>query len=279
MADFYDGCSNKNLISLIAGPCVFEGSDHALEMSDALNNICKRIRNDYQVSLNFIYKTSFDKANRTSADTFRGKGFDDAYLAFQDIRDAGIQVITDVHETWQCDMINADIIQIPAFLCRQTDLLHAAAKSRKPVNIKKGQFLSPNEMIQVVKKLEHFGAKKILVTERGTTFGYNNLVVDMRTLDILRKELPYPIIMDCTHAVQSPGGLGTKSGGDREMAKVLARAAVGVGVAGVFMEVHQDPDNAPSDGPNMIKLSEVYSLLCELIELDLVHKKYLNSQK
>lgn len=278
MRDFYSKCGNRETLSLIAGPCVFETADHAIRLSDELRDIVGRVSEKYGLEINFIYKTSFDKANRTSADSYRGVGFDEAYYGMQTIRIKDTPVLTDVHEPWQCEAVNADIIQIPAFLCRQTDLLQAAAISGKPVNVKKGQFLSPQEMIRVVEKLEHFGATQIMVTERGTTFGYNNLVVDMRGLEYMKRTCKgYPIIMDCTHAVQSPGGLGDKSGGDREMAKVLARAAAAVGVAGIFMEVHEDPDNAPSDGPNMIKLNDVYSLLCELIELSLVSRKWENN--
>jgi len=275
---FYQQCANDKPLSIIAGPCVFENTEHAIMMATELNDICKDIGKKFDMYINFIYKTSFDKANRTSANSFRGKGFDEAFYGMHSIINRNIEVLTDVHEVWQCASVFASIIQIPAFLCRQTDLLEAAAKSGKPVNVKKGQFLSPQEMTQVVKKLEHFGAKEIILTERGTTFGYNNLVVDMRSLDIMKRN-NYPVIMDCTHAVQSPGGMGEKSGGDREMAKVIARAAVGVGVAGLFMEVHQDPDNAPSDGPNMIKLSEFSSLLSQLIELDLLSKRQLQENK
>jgi len=278
MTVFYDELGNYKPLSIIAGPCVFENLHHAEMMSSALRDICNEVGNKYYgygKSLNFIYKTSFDKANRTSASSYRGTGFDDAYYAFQSLRANGTELLTDIHESWQCDTVQADVIQIPAFLCRQTDLLHAAADSGKVINVKKGQFLSPQEMLQVIKKLEHFGAKKIIVTERGTTFGYNNLVVDMRSLEIMRSA-GYPVVMDCTHAAQAPGGLGGRSGGDREMAKVIARAAVGVGVAGVFMEVHQDPDNAPSDGPNMIRLDQAKDLITELIELDLVRKRFLH---
>ena len=278
MRDFYSKCGNRETLSLIAGPCVFENADHAIRLSDELRDIAGEVSEKYGLYINFIYKTSFDKANRTSADSYRGVGFDEAYYGMQTIRTRGTPVLTDVHDSWQCEAVNADIIQIPAFLCRQTDLLQAAANSGKPVNVKKGQFLSPQEMVRVVEKLERFGATQIMVTERGSTFGYNNLVVDMRGLEYMKRNCKgYPIIMDCTHAVQSPGGLGDKSGGDREMAKVIARAAAAVGVAGIFMEVHDDPDNAPSDGPNMIKLKDVYPLLCELIELSLVSRKWENN--
>ena len=185
-----------------------------------------------------------------------------------------IEVLTDVHEAWQCDSVAADIIQIPAFLCRQTDLLQAAAGTGKPVNVKKGQFLSPREMVNIIAKLESFGCNQVMMTERGTTFGYNDLVVDMRSLAIMKNNTPanYPVIMDCTHAVQSPGGYGTSSGGSRDMVPVIARAAVAVGVAGVFMEVHQDPDNAPCDGPNMLKLANLSSVLEQLLDIDYIVK-------
>jgi len=276
---FYKNCGNAKKLSLMAGPCVFESRDHALKMSSSLKEITDRL------GINFIYKTSFDKANRSSADSYRGTDFDTTYYTLQHIRKQGIEIITDVHEDWQCPTVTfdtiggfADILQIPALLCRQTNLLMAAAEQDVPVNVKKGQFLSPQEMENVVKKLEKFGCREILLTERGTTFGYNNLVVDMRSLEIM-KSFGYPVIMDCTHAVQSPGGMGTKSGGDRRFAPVLARAAVGVGIAGVFMEVHDDPDNAFSDGPNMIPLSEVEELLKRLLAIDEATKDhYIGSQ-
>ena len=269
MGEFYDACDNTNQISIIAGPCVFEGKQHALDMAGKLFEICE------SNGVNFCYKTSFDKANRTSSKSYRGEGFDEAWYGISAVKEViGCEVLTDVHENWQCGATNADILQIPAFLCRQTDLIQSAVESGKPVNIKKGQFLSPNEMRNVVEKAESFDVSKLIITERGTTFGYNNLVVDMRSLHIM-KNFDYPFVMDCTHAVQSPGGLGDSSGGDRRMAKVIARAATAVGIAGLFMEVHQDPDNAPSDGPNMIRLDEFSDLLSELVELDYVTKKYM----
>ena len=211
---------------------------------------------------NWIYKSSFDKANRTSHESNRGLGFDRAFYIFNDLKNKyKIPILTDVHEAWHCDVINADVIQIPAFLCRQTDLLQAAAASNKPVNIKKGQFLSPQEMKHVVEKVKHFGNDNISITERGTTFGYNNLVVDMRSFQIM-SEFGYPVIMDCTHAVQSPGGLDGKSGGNRDFAPSLAYAAIATGYCnGVFMEVHNDPDNAISDGPNSIKLDDLKGIV------------------
>ena len=244
-------------------------------MAESLREICAEVGDQYGTAINFLYKTSFDKANRTSVDSFRGVSFDEAHYGMQAVREMGIEVITDVHDPWQCDAVCADIIQIPAFLCRQTDLLKAAAETGKPVNIKKGQFLSPREMEQVVLKLEHFGARQIMITERGTTFGYNDLVVDMRSLEIMQAfPQAYPVIMDCTHAVQSPGGMGAKSGGNREMAKVIARSATAVGIAGLFMEVHDNPEIAPSDGPNMIRLRDVYGLLRNIVELDIIAKNF-----
>lgn len=281
MSNFYNSCGNDMPLSIIAGPCVFESHDHAMMMAESLREVCVEVGDQYGTPINFIYKTSFDKANRTSSTSFRSVGFDEAYYGMQAIRDAGIEVLTDVHESWQCDAVAADVLQIPAFLCRQTDLLQAAAITGKPVNVKKGQFLSPWEMSQVVNKLREFGTTDIMLTERGTTFGYNNLVVDMRSLEIMQhrnslnlNDMPYPVIMDCTHAVQAPGGNGKSSGGDREMAKVIARAATAVGIAGVFMEVHDRPEEAPSDGPNMIRLRDVYSLLRNLVELDIVAKNF-----
>ena len=266
---FYDNCKNQNKLSLICGPCVFEGRDHAFMMSGKLKEITD------ELGINFIYKTSFDKANRTSASSYRGKEFDETYYALQHIYKSGIEIITDVHEEWQCGAVAANdnvggfasILQIPAFLCRQTNLLKAATQSRIPVMVKKGQFLSPWEAKNIVEKLNSFGCNQVLLCERGTTFGYNNLVVDMRSLEIM-KSFNVPIVMDCTHAIQMPGVMGNKSGGDREMAKVIARAAVGVGISAVFMEVHNDPDNALSDGPNSIKLDDVKPLLETLLKID-----------
>jgi 2-dehydro-3-deoxyphosphooctonate aldolase (KDO 8-P synthase) len=243
-------------------------------MSTALRDICFSVANRFDTEINFIYKTSFDKANRSSADSKRGSGFDEAFYGMEAVRARGIEVLTDVHEPWHCEAVNADIIQIPAFLCRQTDLIQAAAQSGKPVNVKKGQFLSPWEMKNVAEKLRKFGCDKYLFTERGTTFGYNNLVVDMRSLEVM-KHYTDRVVMDCTHAVQLPGGNGTSSGGQREYVPTMARAAVAVGVAALFMEVHQDPNNAPSDGPNMIYLDNFEKVLYDLIELDYVSKRSL----
>ena len=244
----------QNELSFIIGPCSLESYDHACEMIERIDKELK--------FFNWIYKSSFDKANRTSHESNRGLGFDRAFYIFNDLKNKyKIPILTDVHEAWHCDVINADVIQIPAFLCRQTDLLQAAAASNKPVNIKKGQFLSPQEMKLVVEKVKHFGNDNISITERGTTFGYNNLVVDMRSFQIM-SEFGYPVIMDCTHAVQSPGGLDGKSGGNRDFAPSLAYAAIATGYCnGVFMEVHNDPDNAISDGPNSIKLDDLKGIV------------------
>jgi len=260
MSKFYD---HKGL-KFILGPCLLESYDHARKMIDAISSIMD------SHNVEWIYKTSFDKANRTSWKSTRGLGIDQSFYIFNDIKQKypQLEVLTDVHEPWQCDVVNADIIQIPAFLCRQTDLLDAAAKSGKPVNVKKGQFLSPDEMIHVVDKLEHFGAKEILLTERGTTFGYNNLVVDMRSLQIMH-DFGYPIVMDCTHSVQAPGGRGDKSGGDRRFAPTLAYAAYATGFCdAIFMEVHDNPDEAPSDGPNMIDISDLNGIVEKLKRID-----------
>lgn len=266
MSNFYRELGNEKRLSVIAGPCVLESKQHALDMAGQLKEICNGL------DINFIYKTSFEKANRTSANSFSTIGFDEANYALEAVQQKiGVEVLTDVHEDWHCGVVNADILQIPAFLCRQTSLLKAAAISGRIVNVKKGQFLAPWDMANVVKKLEQFGAKGIMQTERGTTFGYNNLVVDMRGLDIM-KQNKYPVIMDCTHAVQQPGGLGDKSGGDRYYAPILGRAAVAVGIAGVFMEVHDNPDCALSDGPNQIKLSDFKGVMEKLLEIDKVVK-------
>ena len=271
---FYEKCGNDKPVSIIAGPCAFESQDHAVMMAESLKEICIKVGQQFDREINFIYKTSFDKANRSSADSKRGSGFDEAFYGMEAVRARGIEVLTDVHEPWHCETVQADIIQIPAFLCRQTDLIRAAAESGKPVNVKKGQFLSPQEMRNVAEKLRKFGCDKYLFTERGTTFGYNNLVVDMRSLEIM-KHYTNNVVMDCTHAVQLPGGNGTSSGGQREFVPLMARAAVAVGVAALFMEVHQDPESAPSDGPNMIRLDNFEKTLYDLIELDIISKRSL----
>lgn len=254
---------------IIAGPCQMESRDHALMMAEALTKIAARL------NVPFIYKSSFDKANRTSLKGQRGIGLDDALPVFGEIRKTfGCPVLTDIHNEAQCALIagSVDILQIPAFLCRQTDLLLAAAKTGLAVNVKKGQFLAPWDMKNVADKIEAGGNSRILLTERGVSFGYNTLVTDFRALPIMA-ETGYPVIFDATHSVQQPGGQGTSSGGDRRYVPPLARAAVAVGVAGVFMETHQDPDNAPSDGPNMVKLHELEPLIASLIAIDQLTKQ------
>jgi len=256
-------------LALIAGPCQLESRAHALEMAAALKEIAGR------VGVGLVYKTSFDKANRTSSKSARGIGLDAALPIFAEIRDKlKISVLTDVHDAEQCARLAqaVDVLQIPAFLSRQTDLLIAAAKTGKTVNVKKGQFLAPWDMANVVEKITSTGNKNVLVTERGVSFGYNTLVSDMRALPIL-KRTGAPVIFDATHSVQQPGGQGTSSGGEREFVPVLARAAVAVGVAGVFIETHQDPDHAPSDGPNMMPLKEMEPLLRTLVEFDRLAKR------
>jgi 2-dehydro-3-deoxyphosphooctonate aldolase (KDO 8-P synthase) len=257
-------------LALIAGPCVLESRAHALEMAQALKEIAARL------GMGLVYKTSFDKANRTSAASARGMGIDKALPIFAEIRDKlGLPVLTDVHEAAQCAEVAkaVDVLQIPAFLCRQTDLLIAAAETGRVINVKKGQFLAPWDMKNVVAKLTGAGNRNVLVTERGTSFGYNALVSDMRALPILARETGAPVIFDATHSVQQPGGQGTSSGGEREFVPVLARAAVAVGVAGVFIETHQDPDHAPSDGPNMLPIKSLEALLRKLMEFDSVAKR------
>jgi 2-dehydro-3-deoxyphosphooctonate aldolase (KDO 8-P synthase) len=256
-------------LALIAGPCQMESRTHALEMASALKEIASRL------SIGLVYKTSFDKANRTSGKSARGLGLDQALPVFAEIRDTlGLPVLTDVHENEQCARAAeaVDVLQIPAFLCRQTDLLVAAAKTGKTVNIKKGQFLAPWDLKNVVAKITGAGNRNVLVTERGASFGYNTLVSDMRSLPIMARDTGAPVIFDATHSVQQPGGQGTASGGEREFVPVLSRAAVAVGVAGVFIETHQDPDKAPSDGPNMVPLKEMEALLRRLIDFDRLAK-------
>src|SRR4051794_16648630 len=257
-------------LALIAGPCALESRAHALETAAALKEIAAR------VGIGLVYKTSFDKANRTSAKSARGIGLDDALPIFAEIRQVlGVPVLTDVHEAEQCARVAevVDVLQIPAFLSRQTDLLVAAAETGRAINVKKGQFLAPWDMTNVVAKITGAGNRNVLVTERGASFGYNTLVSDMRALPILARTTGAPVIFDATHSVQQPGGRGTASGGEREFVPVLARAAVAVGVAGVFIETHQDPDRAPSDGPNMIPINELESLLRILVEFDSVAKR------
>ena len=260
--------SNSNNFCLIAGPCQLETEQHAMDMSGKIKEITSKL------GVNFIYKTSFDKSNRTSLKGKRGIGLEQSLPIFDKIKkELKIPILTDVHNIEQCSIVadHVDILQIPAFLCRQTDLLIAAAKTKKIINVKKGQFLAPWDMVNVTKKISDSGNNNILVTERGASFGYNTLVSDMRSLPIMAKN-GFPVIFDATHSVQQPGGQGDKSGGQREFVEHLSRAAVAVGVAGVFMETHQDPDNAPSDGPNMIPLSNLENLLKQLIEIDNVIK-------
>ena len=262
--------ANKAPFTLIAGPCQMESRDHAFDMAGALKEITGKL------GLDFIYKSSFDKANRTSLGAQRGVGLDAAMAIFADLRqDLGLAVITDVHERDQCATVAevVDILQIPAFLCRQTDLLLAAAATGKVVNVKKGQFLAPWDMANVVSKITGSGNRNVLLTERGTSFGYNTLVTDFRALPQMA-ETGAPVIFDATHSVAQPGGLGGSSGGQREFAPVLARAAIAVGVAGLFIETHQDPDTAPSDGPNMIALADMPALLEQLKALDDVVKAF-----
>ena len=260
---------NDRPLALIAGPCALESRQHALEMSQAIKEIADRL------GIGLIYKTSFDKANRTSIDSPRGIGLSESLPILAEVRERwGIAVLTDVHEPGQCAIVAqaADVLQIPAFLCRQTDLLVAAARTGRAVNVKKGQFLAPWDMANVAAKITHEGNENVLLTERGVSFGYNTLVSDMRALPILAR-MGFPVVFDATHSVQQPGGQGTRSGGQREFVAVLARAAVAVGVAAVFMEVHQDPDRAPSDGPNMIKLKDLPAILELLLAHDRVTKK------
>jgi len=253
---------------LIAGPCQMESRAHALEMASAVGEICQKL------NVPFVFKASFDKANRTSVNGKRGIGLDAALTAFADIKEKyACPVVTDVHEPWQCEQAAkvVDILQIPAFLCRQTDLVVAAGKTGKCINVKKGQFLAPWDMKNVVAKVESAGNERILLTERGVSFGYNTLVVDMRSLPIM-KQTGYPVIIDATHSVQQPGGQGTSSGGQREFAPVIANAAITAGIAGVFIETHENPDKSPSDGPNMIPLCQLESVLAKIKAFDEVAK-------
>jgi len=261
--------SNTNPFVLIAGPCVLESRDHAMMMAENLTTLCNAL------GIPLIYKTSFDKANRTSIAGARGLGLEASLRIFEELRNTfNVPITTDVHSPEQCAAVAnfVDVLQIPAFLCRQTDLLEAAAKTGKVINIKKGQFLAPWDMQNVVKKMESFGNSNVMLCERGASFGYNTLVSDMRSLSIMA-QTGYPVIFDATHSVQQPGGQGASTGGKREFAPILARAAVAVGVAGVFLETHQDPDNAPSDGPNMIRLSDMKKVLSELKAFDSIAKE------
>ena len=260
--------SNSGPLALIAGPCQMESREHAFMMAGKLKELCSKL------GIGLVYKTSFDKANRTSLAGARGLGLEKSMAVFADIRkELGLPVITDVHEIYQCKELVPviDILQIPAFLSRQTDLLIAAAKTGCVINVKKGQFLAPWDMKNVVQKIVASGNSNVLLTERGASFGYNTLVSDMRSLPIMA-ETGAPVVFDATHSVQQPGGHGTSTGGDRRMVPVLARAAVAVGVAGVFVETHQDPDNAPSDGPNMMPLKDMEGFIARLMALDRVAK-------
>ena len=263
--------SNNNNFILIAGPCVMESESHSLMMAEKIATICQKL------NINFVFKSSFDKANRSSINSKRGLDIKQAETIFNKIKSTyHCPILTDVHNESQCEFLSnsdsVDILQIPAFLCRQTDLLISAAKTKKIINVKKGQFLSPYEVPNIFKKIESAGNHNIMITERGTSFGYNNLINDFKSLDIMKSYL-YPVIFDATHSVQEPGGMGEKSGGKREFVSTLAKAAVAVGVAGIFIETHNDPDNAPSDGPNMLQIENLESLISKLIELDTVSKK------
>ena len=256
--------SNQSKISLIAGPCQLESEQHAMDMAGKIKDIVSKF------NIGFIYKTSFDKANRTSIKGKRGAGLEKSLPIFDKIKkELNVPVLTDIHSEEQCKIVSkhVDVLQVPAFLCRQTDLLIAAAKTKKIINVKKGQFLAPWDMVNVTQKISDSGNDNILVTERGASFGYNTLVSDMRSIPIMAKN-GYPVVFDGTHSVQQPGGLGEKSGGQREFVEYLSRAAVAVGVAAIFLETHQDPDNAPSDGPNMIPLNKLEILLKQIVEID-----------
>jgi len=260
--------ANEAPLSLIAGPCQMESRDHAFDMAGALKEMCEK------AGIGLVYKSSFDKANRTSLSGKRGLGLDKSLPVFADIKaEFGLPVLTDIHTEEQCAEVAevVDILQIPAFLCRQTDLLLAAAKTGRVINVKKGQFLAPWDMRNVLAKIVGGGNANVLLTERGVSFGYNTLVSDMRSLPIMA-ETGAPVIFDATHSVQQPGGQGGSTGGERRFVETLARAAVAVGVAGVFVETHQDPDNAPSDGPNMVKLSDMPRLIETLMAFDGIAK-------
>lgn len=266
---------NELPFTLLAGPCAMESKDHAFDMAGSLKEITDKL------NIPFVYKSSFDKANRTSINSIRGINMDKALNIFQEVqKEFNLPVITDVHLPEQCATVAevADIIQIPAFLCRQTDLLVAAAKTGKPINVKKGQFLAPWDMKNVAKKLTDSGNPNIMLCERGVTFGYNTLVNDMRALPIMA-ETGHPVVFDATHSVQQPSSAGTTSGGDRTMVPYLARAAMAIGVASIFMETHQDPDSAPCDGPNMVKLHDMEALLKQLVAIDKLMKEEAYSNR
>ena len=263
--------SNENKIFLIAGPCQIESDNHAQMIAGSVKEICDRL------DIDFVYKSSFDKANRSSVSTKRGIGIDKGLQILNGIKHTfGVPILTDIHETYQASEVAAagvDVLQIPAFLCRQTDLLLAAGRTGCAINVKKGQFLAPQDMKNVAEKISSTGNERVMLCERGYTHGYNNLVVDMRSLPIMAST-GYPVVFDATHSVQQPGGMGTSSGGDREMVPYLARAAVATGcLAAVFIEVHEDPDRAPSDGPNMVKLKDLAQLLEDLVTIDGIVKR------
>ena len=263
--------SNTNELILILGPCVIESENHCLMMAEKIAEICLK------TNINFVFKSSFDKANRSSINSTRGVSIEKAEKIFDKIKTTfNCPILTDVHNENQCEHFSksesVDILQIPAFLCRQTDLLISAAKTNKIINIKKGQFLSPYEVPNIFKKIESAGNTKIMITERGTSFGYNNLVNDFKALEIMKK-YSYPVIFDSTHSVQEPGGLGEKSGGKREFVTTLSKAAAAIGVAGIFIETHDNPDKALSDGPNMLNIENLEDLISKLIEFDRISKK------
>ncbi|MDR0942803.1 MAG: 3-deoxy-8-phosphooctulonate synthase [Holosporales bacterium] len=265
--------SNDLPFVFIGGPCAIESLDHSLFMCEKIKNTCDRL------GVSYIFKSSFDKANRTSFAGGRGVGIDEGLKILDKVKSKfNVPILTDAHLPSQCSVVAevADILQIPAFLCRQTDLLEAAAKTGKTIHIKKGQFISPNDMENIIAKLNHFGAYNIMLCDRGTCFGYNNLVSDFRGLPIMAKT-GYPVVFDATHSIQLPSANGSSSGGERKFAPILARAAVAVGVAGIYMEVHDNPDAAPCDGPNMVYLSDLKQILLELTELDKISKKYKRS--
>ena len=262
--------ANNKKITLISGPCQMESESHAIDLAYKIKEITNKL------NINLIFKTSFDKANRTSLDGVRGLGLDKSLKVFDKIKnEINLPTLTDVHTVDQCSVISdvIDVIQIPAFLCRQTDLLVAAASTGKIINVKKGQFLAPWDMTNVIKKITDSGNSKILITERGASFGYNTLVSDMRSIPIMAQE-GFPIVFDATHSVQQPGGKGSSSGGQREFIDCLSRAATAVGIAALFIETHDDPDNAPSDGPNMLQIDKLESLLDKIIKIDDLIKSY-----
>mgnify|MGYP003311902105 CR=1 FL=1 len=261
---------NKHPFFLIAGPCSIEDKNHAIDLAGKIKEICDSLK------IKLVYKSSFDKANRSSSSSKRGVGLKKGLDILSSVKETfNLPLITDVHESYQCKEVASvvDVIQIPAFLCRQTDLLIAAAETQKIVNIKKGQFLAPWDMVNVTKKISESGNENILVTERGASFGYNTLVSDMRSIPIMARN-GYPVVFDGTHSVQQPGGLGEKSGGQREFVPYLARAAIAVGVGAIFLETHEDPDNAPSDGPNMLHIDDLEKLVSKLLEIDNIVKEY-----